>query len=125
MPATEHHLLGLVRAELAVHPEVAPEPVFTWTEASRPGRERGLLRGAEGKRSQAWPYHLAGYIASVELGLGPTAAARLIGRDRSTLYNGVRRIEDRRDDPAFDSFIDRLAELARTTLAIRPMGLAA
>lgn len=114
MRAPDNDFVSMVRAELAAHPEMAPDPI---RDTHHGARESGLAKGAVVKRVDAWPYHLAGYVASVELGMGPADAARLIGRDRKTLWWGVPRVEERRDDPEFDAFVEHLAEMARERIA--------
>jgi hypothetical protein len=52
--------------------------------------------------------HLAIYLAHVTLGHDLTRLAAAFGRDRASLRHALRRIEDRRDDPAFDRFVGSL-----------------
>jgi chromosomal replication initiation ATPase DnaA len=42
-----------------------------------------------------------------------TACARAFGRDRSTVSYACHRIEDEREDPAFDERLDALERLIR------------
>jgi hypothetical protein len=63
------------------------------------------------------PLHLAAYLANVELGCTVRPVARLIGRDPKLVRWAVRRIEDRREDPEFDAFMERLGDRAREMVA--------
>lgn len=56
------------------------------------------------------------YIAHVALGTPLIAVGRYFGRDRSTAAHGCRRVEDRRDDTAYDAVIAELALAARIAL---------
>lgn len=55
------------------------------------------------------------YIASVGFGISCTRVAAAMGRDRSTVNHACRLIEDRRDDPAFDRWIEALEHSAAMT----------
>ena len=56
--------------------------------------------------------HVAIYLAHVVFQVPLTAWPGEFGRDRTTVAYAVRRIEDRRDDAAFDAQLDRLERLA-------------
>ena len=56
--------------------------------------------------------HVAIYLAHVVFQVSLTAMAGEFGRDRTTVAHAVRRIEDRRDDAAFDAQLARLERLA-------------
>jgi len=51
---------------------------------------------------------VAMYLVHVALGVSLTRIGRLFGRDRSTVAHACQCVEDRRDDPAFDEFIEAL-----------------
>ncbi len=53
------------------------------------------------------------YLAHVALGISLSAVGKFFGRDHSTVAHGCRRVEDRRDDAAFDALIAELALAAR------------
>ncbi len=57
------------------------------------------------------------YLAHVALGVRFASVGEGFGRDRSTASYACRRIEDKRDDPAFDSALDGLEMAARIALA--------
>ena len=60
--------------------------------------------------------HIAMYIAHVVFQVSLATMAGEFGRDRSSVAYAVRRIEDGRDDPAFDATIDRIERLAHAVL---------
>jgi len=58
---------------------------------------------------------LAMYLAHTSFGLPFSAVGHCFGRDRTTAAHACRRVEERRDDPAFDAElieIERLLALA-------------
>lgn len=59
---------------------------------------------------------VAMYIAHVALGIRLSAIGRYFGRDHSTVAHNCSRIEDRRDDAAFDAVIVELGLAARIAL---------
>jgi chromosomal replication initiation ATPase DnaA len=66
----------------------------------------GRTRAARASRAR----QIAMYVAHVVFGVGLTACGRAFGHDPSTVSYACHRIEDERDDPAFDR---RLADLER------------
>lgn len=56
--------------------------------------------------------HIAMYLAHVIFQVPLTAISHDFGRDRTSVAHGVRRVEDRRDDEAFDALLSRLETLA-------------
>jgi chromosomal replication initiation ATPase DnaA len=57
------------------------------------------------------------YLAHVALGVPFVSVGAGFGRDRSTASYACRRVEDKRDDPAFDSALDGLEVAAQVALA--------
>jgi chromosomal replication initiation ATPase DnaA len=57
---------------------------------------------------------VAMYIATVGFGLSCARVAGAMGRDRSTVAHACRMVEERRDDPAFDRWIEALEQSAAT-----------
>ncbi len=55
------------------------------------------------------------YLLHVVFSLNPQVIGRLFGKDRSTVAHACQRVEDRRDDAAFDAFLHDL-ELAVSAL---------
>ncbi|UIJ70657.1 helix-turn-helix domain-containing protein [Aurantimonas sp. HBX-1] len=56
--------------------------------------------------------HVAMYLAHVVFQVSLSGIAEAFGRDRTSVAHAVRRIEDRRDDAAFDTMLTRLETLA-------------
>lgn len=75
-----------------------------------------ILAATRGSSGSAHARQAAMYLAHVALGISLTAVGRYFGRDRSTVAHGCRCVEDRRDDPAFDTLIGELALAARIAL---------
>lgn len=73
---------------------------------SVPGRD--LMRPNRGSPAVSRARQIAMYLAAVDLELTMTAIAAFFGRDRTTVGHAVRVIEDRRDDPAFDTWLTEL-----------------
>lgn len=82
--------------------QVAPEEIDAPT--------RGSSRAALARQVAIYLTHVA-----FELSLARTAFA--FGRDRSTAAYACHRIEDRRDDPRFDAFLDDLEACLRAAPA--------
>lgn len=60
---------------------------------------------------------VAMYVAAVGFGMSYGRVAAALGRDRSTVQHACRVVEERRDDPAFDSWVEALER----TLACSPV----
>ncbi|TFF25135.1 hypothetical protein E3C22_07070 [Jiella endophytica] len=56
--------------------------------------------------------HVAMYLAHTIFQISLTKMALAFGRERTSVAHAVRRVEDRRDDAAFDRRLQRLEELA-------------
>ncbi len=63
---------------------------------------------------------LAMYLAHVACAASLAAVGRAFGRDRTTASHACRRIEDRRDDAAFDALVASLETYVREAVASRP-----
>lgn len=72
-----------------------------------------ILAVTRGSLENAHARQAAMYLAHVALGISLTAIGRFFARDHSTVAHGCRCVEDRRDDPAFDTMIAELALAAR------------
>ena len=75
-------------------------------------RTRGHARAAAARQT-------AMYIAHVALGLNFAQTGRLFDRDRTTAAQACRRIEDLRDDPAFDLTLAALEKACARFAAAR------
>lgn len=90
--------------------------------------ERPQRRGARVAEAR----QVAMYLVHVAFQIPVPVMAHAFGRDRTTISHGIRRIEDRRDDPDFDALVSRLEALcsairldpARRDSAARTGGLA-
>ena len=67
--------------------------------------------------TESWTLHVAAYVANVELGATAAAAGRMIERHEGLVRYAVRRIEELRETPAVDDFLDRIGEHARKMAA--------
>lgn len=57
--------------------------------------------------------HLAMYLAHTGLGWPLARVGAAFGRDRTTVGHACRRVEDRRDDPAFDHRVEEMEACLR------------
>lgn len=67
-----------------------------------------ILAPGRGSRAASHGRHIAMYLAHVGLGLSLARVAYAFDRDRSTVADGWHAIEDRRDDPEFDMWLQQL-----------------
>ena len=67
---------------------------------------------------------VAMYLTHVAFELSLSRVAQAFGRDRSTAAHACHCIEDRRDDAAFDEYLDALEESLRSTPRIADGGRA-
>jgi hypothetical protein len=82
------------------------------------GVDRLALFGeSRGGAQVAAARQLAIYLAHVALGYDLTRLAAAFGRDRATLRHALRRIEDERDDPAFDRQLTGLEAILHAAAA--------
>ncbi|XBQ15321.1 MAG: helix-turn-helix domain-containing protein [Oceanicaulis sp.] len=70
-----------------------------------------------GSAQAALARQVAMYLAHVAFEMSLQRAAQAFGRDRSTAAHACHRIEDRRDDAAFDAFLDELEACLRAAPA--------
>ncbi|HHN66504.1 MAG TPA: hypothetical protein ENK15_00485 [Thermopetrobacter sp.] len=76
---------------------------------------RALTRDKRDASQVMLARHMAMYLLHVVFSCPLTGVGRLFNRDRTTAAYACQRIEDRRDDPAFDAFLHDL-ELAVSAL---------
>ena len=67
-----------------------------------------------GSSRAAFARQLAIYLTHVAFELSLARTAHAFGRDRSTAAYACHRVEDRRDDYAFDTFLDELEACLRS-----------
>ena len=58
------------------------------------------------------------YVCHVALGMPMVDVGACFGRDRSTVGYACQIVEDRRDDPAFDAFLNAVERLAESVFVI-------
>lgn len=76
-----------------------------------------LLRNSRGVKREADARFVAYYLINVGLNYSMRAVGKLFGRNRTTIKWGVGKVEDRRDDPTFSQWLDRMEEELRLRLS--------
>jgi chromosomal replication initiation ATPase DnaA len=66
------------------------------------------IAGNARRSNIAFARHVAMYIAYVGFGMSLARVAAAFGRDKSTIAHACRLIEERRDEPGFDRWIEAL-----------------
>jgi len=81
------------------------------------------LRATTRRKAQiAFARQVAMYLVHVAYGISLTHVGTLFGRDRTTVAHACTIIEDRRDDPAFDTLLDNLEiAVVRLTSALNTL----
>ena len=95
------------RAVLVIH-LVAFATGVPAREIAAPGRCAATVADAR---------QLAMYLAATGFSWTLARVGAAFGRDRSTVSHACRRVEDRRDDPAFDARVDELEACLRAAPA--------
>lgn len=67
-----------------------------------------VLEPKRGKADIAYARQIAMYAVYVGFGISLARVANAFGRDRSTVAYACHQIEDKRDDPALDHWLDQL-----------------
>ena len=68
------------------------------------------IADADRSTAAAFARKLAMYLAHVALGMSLGRAGQAFGRDRATIRHACQVIEDRRDDPRFDRWLEALEQ---------------
>ncbi len=68
-----------------------------------------MLSGGRGSPAEARARQVAMYLLRASLGMSLSRVARAFGRDRSTVSHACHVIEDLRDDPDFDLWVEQLS----------------
>jgi chromosomal replication initiation ATPase DnaA len=76
-----------------------------------------VIADADRSTAAALARSLAMYLAHVAFGMSLGRTARAFGRDRSTIMHACRAIEDRRDDPRFERWLEALERTVATAPA--------
>jgi len=74
---------------------------------------RDIAAAGRGARHVALARQSAMYVAHVVLGMSYTDIGRAFERDRTTAAHACRHVEDRRDDAAFDAFLNSIEGACR------------
>jgi chromosomal replication initiation ATPase DnaA len=82
-----------------------------------------IVTDRRGTDAVAWARQVSMYLMYVTSGLSLAKVAAAFGRDRSTVAHACRIIEDRREDPAFDAWVDNLQSVFERLFALRDQGL--
>jgi chromosomal replication initiation ATPase DnaA len=78
-----------------------------------------ILGGTRGTASAAFARQVAMYLCHVAFELSLARVAMAFGRDRSTVAHACHLIEDRRDLPEFDDWVEALEAMLRGAPAPR------
>lgn len=73
-------------------------------------RAEDILSPGRGRPAISFARHVAMYLCHVGLSMSLARIARAFDRDRSTVAHGCHQVEDRRDDPDFDAWIEQLED---------------
>tara|TARA_B100000614_G_scaffold251142_1_gene262320 strand:+ start:4673 stop:5038 length:366 start_codon:yes stop_codon:yes gene_type:complete len=68
-----------------------------------------VLSGGRGSPAEARARQVAMYLLRASLGMSLSRVARAFSRDRSTVSHACHVIEDLRDDPDFDIWVEQLS----------------
>jgi len=79
-----------------------------------------LSRQSRGRANVALARQVAMYLAHVACGLTFTDIGQLFGRDRTTVAHACSLVEDRRDDPMFDTVVELLESAVLNMLCFEP-----
>ena len=79
-------------------------------------RSEAILATGSSAHHVAKARHIAMYLAHIGFGMSLARVASAFGRDRSTVAHACRQVEDKRDDGAFDQWLETL-ELGLVTVA--------
>ncbi|PWW02187.1 DnaA-like protein [Hoeflea marina] len=74
------------------------------------------------RRPQCHVRQISMYLCRVVLSLSYGAIGRAMGRDRSTVVHACAAVEDRRDDRAYDAFVERCERCVLAVFATRESG---
>lgn len=72
-----------------------------------------ILEAKRGSAKASLGRHIAMYVVYVGFGISLARVATAFARDRSTVAYACHQVEDRRDDPVFDSWLDVLERTLR------------
>lgn len=73
-------------------------------------RPEAILAAGRSAHHVAKARHIAMYLAHIGFGMSLARVATAFERDRSTVAHACRQIEDKRDDAAFDQWLETLEQ---------------
>tara|TARA_B100000749_G_C18112360_1_gene336379 strand:- start:84 stop:464 length:381 start_codon:yes stop_codon:yes gene_type:complete len=73
-------------------------------------RKDSLFKTSRGEAAEARARQIAMYLAHVALGCSLTKVGRFFGRDKTTVAYAIRIVEDLRDDPEFEDWLQHLED---------------
>jgi chromosomal replication initiation ATPase DnaA len=79
-----------------------------------------ILARERGAPVYARARHIAIYVAYSALGMSLSRVAVAFGRDRSTVAHACRLVEDYREDPDFDTWVEQFAVGLRSVALLAP-----
>ncbi|MEM9668276.1 MAG: helix-turn-helix domain-containing protein [Pseudomonadota bacterium] len=79
-----------------------------------------IMKEGRGSAEVAFARQIAMYIVYVGLGLSLTRVANAFGRDRTTVSHACRQIEDRRENPVFDDWLESLETVLIRSASLFP-----
>lgn len=82
-------------------------------------KAENILRPSRGPRELVRARQVAMYLTHVGLGMSLSRVAAAFERDRSTVAHACHRIEEMRDETAFDHWLDTLEEGLSTVAPLR------
>jgi len=83
-----------------------------------------ILQPGRGTPAVSFARQVAMYLSHVALGMSLARVARAFERDRSTVAHGCHIVEDRRDDPDFDQWIEQLEDGLRSVIPLHSKSVA-
>lgn len=81
-------------------------------------RAEEILSGGRGRPAVSFARHVSMYLCHVALGMSLARVARSFEKDRSTVAYGCQQVENRRDDPDFDQWIEQLEDGLRSVSSL-------
>lgn len=82
---------------------------------------RAVYAPSRGTDAIAQARQIAMYLMYVTSGLSLAKVALAFGRDRSTVAHACHQVEDRRDDDAFDAWIEELESIMERVFRLREL----
>ncbi len=73
-------------------------------------RAEDILAEGRGRPAVSFARHVAMYLCHTAMGMSLSRVGRAFEKDRSTVAHGCHQVENRRDDPDFDSWIEQLED---------------